>query len=151
MMMGMRRNPRSVAPVLLPGLLALAACAAPSADGTPAAPETPRAATPAAEASLRGRVMRDGGPVVGLVVALYAPPPKNTSIDQRCPIATAVADEHGYYAFREPVAPGEYVLRLEDHQLRKELFEGSQPGYVVQQPLFVARDQQLPPFDFVLR
>lgn len=100
---------------------------------------------------LRGRVMRDGRPVIGMVAALYAPLERSNGVQVRvtAALATAVAGDDGRFVLAAAVPPGEYELRLEDH--RPSPLAGSQPAWVARRAVTIRDGETVPDLDFVLR
>ncbi len=132
--------------------VAAAACAAPADSDLVAVPRGEATASAAVAAPvLRGRVMRDGRPVIGMVVALYEPLDRSAGVHIRLstPLATAVADDEGRFAFANPIPPGDYEICLEDH--RPPQFFGSQAPWVARRALTIRAGEVLPELDFVLR
>ena len=134
---------------------AAAACAAPADADLVAVPRSetsaPAAVAPPAAPVLRGRVMRDGRPVIGMVVALYEPLDRSPGVHIRVShaLATAVADDDGRFAFASPIPPGDYEICIEDH--RPQQFFGSHSPWVARRALTIRAGETLPELDFVLR
>jgi hypothetical protein len=107
------------------------ACAGPPA-AVHAPEEHPAAAPTQSGVRLHGRIMELGRPALGIVVALYPPPPTTPGMHvvvNMAPIAMAVTDDDGCFVFREAVAPGRYDLQLESRRL-DPIQHGSRSPYL---------------------